>query len=86
MIKKNNNNYYNNNQCDGCKDYFSEDDIDAEDGRRLCRECEQKEWKEEWYSMLWEVASWGEKWCLVGSWPVMTGSERTRTVLRSEVK
>ena len=47
MIKKNNSNYYDKVQCDECENFFSELDIDYEDGRRLCRECEQREWNDD---------------------------------------
>jgi formylmethanofuran dehydrogenase subunit E len=47
MIKKNNNNYYDKVQCDECGNFFPELEIDHEDGRRLCRECEQNEWNDD---------------------------------------
>ena len=29
--------------CDGCRRYFSENELDIYDGKELCSECEQKE-------------------------------------------
>lgn len=49
MVYNNYNNNYNYNkvQCDSCGNFYTEEDIDTEDGRRLCRECENLEWEDD---------------------------------------
>jgi formylmethanofuran dehydrogenase subunit E len=41
--------YYNDKEkCDGCGKFFFPDDLETENGKRFCLECEQKDWNDEY--------------------------------------